>query len=77
MGRPTINPPRKRRPLSLSPAAISNYEMKLQGHMVLLGDRIGDIGGPLLALLVLLYAAAFVWLARGLTRHNPPLSPVS
>jgi hypothetical protein len=63
--------------LSLSPAAISNYEMKLQGHMVLLGDRVGDIGGPLLALLVLLYAVIFAWLARRLTRHNPPLSPVS
>ena len=24
-----------------------------------------------------LYAVIFAWLARGLTRHNPPLSPVS
>jgi hypothetical protein len=63
--------------LALSPAAIGNYEMKLQGHMVLLGDRVGDIGGPLLAALVLAYAIAFAWLARRLTRHNPSLSSVS
>lgn len=63
--------------LSLSPAAISNFDMKLRGHMVLLGDHVGDIGGILQAILILLWAAGFFWIIQRVRRDGSSHLPIS
>jgi hypothetical protein len=63
--------------LALSPAAMSNMDMKLHAGIRLVGDRVGELGGPLQLLLVAAFAATLYWLAtRWLTHPRHPL-PVS
>lgn len=56
--------------LALSPAAVSNMDMKLQAHIAFIGDRVGETGGLLLAVLVVAWAGGSAWFTRRVMRGD-------